>query len=98
MLDSLAQTRQSQQALLAGLPHDLKGPMARMALRIEMTEDHALKDGLARDLADMRHMTEQSWIFCGVRMPAGLSVHFSGWTCGCRSRLANAQGLVRTFR
>lgn len=59
MLDSLAQTRQSQQALLAGLPHDLKGPMARMALRIEMTEDHALKDGLARDLADMRHMTEQ---------------------------------------
>lgn len=59
MLDSLAQTQQTQQTLLAGLPHDLKGPMARMALRIEMTEDAELKAGLQRDLADMQHMTEQ---------------------------------------
>lgn len=59
MLDSLAQTRQTQQTLLAGLPHDLKGPMARMALRIEMSEDQALKMGLERDLSEMRHMTEQ---------------------------------------
>ena len=59
MLDSLAQTRQTQQTLLAGLPHDLKGPMARMALRIEMSDDQALKAGLERDLAEMRHMTEQ---------------------------------------
>lgn len=59
MLDSLAQTQQTQQTLLAGLPHDLKGPMARMALRIEMTDDHALKDGLTRDLSEMRHMTDQ---------------------------------------
>ncbi|MCD8537578.1 MAG: ATP-binding protein [Burkholderiaceae bacterium] len=59
MLESLAQTQQTQQTLLAGLPHDLKGPMARMALRIEMTDDQNLKDGLTRDLADMRQMTEQ---------------------------------------
>lgn len=59
MLESLAQTQQTQQTLLAGLPHDLKGPMARMALRIEMSEDQALKEGLQRDLADMQHMTEQ---------------------------------------
>lgn len=59
MLDSLAQTQQTQQTLLAGLPHDLKGPMARMALRIEMTDDQALKAGLIKDLADMRHMTDQ---------------------------------------
>ncbi|UOD50901.1 ATP-binding protein [Orrella daihaiensis] len=59
MLEALAQTQQTQQTLLAGLPHDLKGPMARMALRIEMTEDQALKAGLKRDLADMQHMTEQ---------------------------------------
>ena len=59
MLDALAQTQQTQQTLLAGLPHDLKGPMARMALRIEMTDDQALKEGLARDLSEMRHMTEQ---------------------------------------
>lgn len=59
MLDALAQTQQTQQTMLAGLPHDLKGPMARMALRVEMTEDQALKAGLARDLAEMQHMTEQ---------------------------------------
>lgn len=59
MLESLAQTQQTQQTLLAGLPHDLKGPMARMALRIEMTDDEDLKTGLKRDLAEMGHMTEQ---------------------------------------
>ena len=59
MLDSLAQTEQTQQTLLAGLPHDLKGPMARMSLRIEMADDPDLKAGLKRDLADMQHMTEQ---------------------------------------
>jgi two-component system osmolarity sensor histidine kinase EnvZ len=59
MLDSLAQTRQTQQTLLAGLPHDLKGPMARMALRIEMSDDAELKAGLQRDLSEMQYMTEQ---------------------------------------
>jgi two-component system, OmpR family, osmolarity sensor histidine kinase EnvZ len=59
MLDSLRQSQQSQRALLAGLPHDLKGPLARMALRIEMTDDESLKEGLRRDLHDMQQMVEQ---------------------------------------
>lgn len=59
MLDSLRQAQQSQRALLAGLPHDLKGPLARMALRIEMTDDESLKEGLRRDLHDMQQMVEQ---------------------------------------
>jgi two-component system osmolarity sensor histidine kinase EnvZ len=63
MLASLEQTQQTQRTLLAGLPHDLKGPMARMALRIEMTDDEPLKIGLQRDLNDMRHMTEQLLAF-----------------------------------
>lgn len=59
MLASLAQTQRTQQTLLAGLPHDLKAPMARMALRIAMTEDSELKAGLQRDLQDMQRMTQQ---------------------------------------
>jgi two-component system osmolarity sensor histidine kinase EnvZ len=59
MLRALQQTQQIQRTLLAGLPHDLKGPLARMALRIEMTEDEVLKQGLKRDLADMQRMVEQ---------------------------------------
>ena len=59
MLASLAQTQRTQRTLLAGLPHDLKGPMARMALRIEMADDPELKRGLQRDLSDMQRMTQQ---------------------------------------
>ena len=59
MLQSLQQSRQAQQTLLAGLPHDLKGPLSRMALRIEMTDDEMLKLGLKRDLNDMQRMVEQ---------------------------------------
>lgn len=59
MLQSLQQARQAQQTLLAGLPHDLKGPLSRMALRIEMTDDEMLKLGLKRDLKDMQRMVEQ---------------------------------------
>jgi two-component system osmolarity sensor histidine kinase EnvZ len=59
MLQSLQQSRRAQQTLLAGLPHDLKGPLSRMALRIEMTDDEMLKLGLKRDLNDMQRMVEQ---------------------------------------
>ncbi len=59
MLQSLQQSRQAQQTLLAGLPHDLMGPLSRMALRIEMTDDESLKLGLKRDLNDMQRMVEQ---------------------------------------
>lgn len=72
MLDALAQTQQAQETLLAGLPHDLKGPMSRMALRIEMTDDEALKAGLTRDLQEMRHMTDQLLDFLRGQDPSRL--------------------------
>ena len=59
MLDSLAASDSMRRTLLAGLPHDLKGPLSRMWLRIEMTEDLALKEGMRQDLQDMQRMTEQ---------------------------------------
>ncbi|VFR54698.1 putative two-component sensor [plant metagenome] len=59
MLDALAESESVRRTLLAGLPHDLKGPLSRMWLRIEMAEDPALKDGLRKDLKDMQGMVDQ---------------------------------------
>jgi len=59
MLDTLAESAAVQRTLLAGLPHDLKGPLARMWLRIEMTDDPALKEGMRQDVQDMQRMIDQ---------------------------------------
>ncbi len=59
MLDTLAESAAVQRTLLAGLPHDLKGPLSRMWLRIEMSDDTALKDGMRQDVQDMQRMIDQ---------------------------------------
>ena len=42
MLDALAESDSVRRTLLAGLPHDLKGPLSRMWLRIELADDSKL--------------------------------------------------------
>ena len=59
MIEALAQAESTRRTLLAGLPHDLKGPLSRMWLRIEMTDDKTLQDGMRSDLHDMQHMVDQ---------------------------------------
>ncbi|NEN76102.1 histidine kinase [Pelistega sp. NLN82] len=59
MLNSLEQAKTVQQTLLAGLPHDLKGPLARMRLRLEMTDDEFLKQGMSNDVQEMQNIIEQ---------------------------------------
>jgi len=59
MLDALAASESVRRTLLAGLPHDLKGPLSRMWLRVEMADDPLLRDGLRKDLQDMQHMVDQ---------------------------------------
>ena len=59
MLDALAESDAVRRTLLAGLPHDLKGPLSRMWLRIEMMDDSALKDGLRKDTKEMQRMVNQ---------------------------------------
>ncbi|WP_025136815.1 sensor histidine kinase KdpD [Achromobacter sp. DH1f] len=59
MLDALAESDSVRRTLLSGLPHDLKGPLSRMWLRIELADDSALKEGLRTDLQDMQHMVDQ---------------------------------------
>ncbi|SSW63737.1 ATP-binding protein [Achromobacter agilis] len=59
MLDALSESDSVRRTLLSGLPHDLKGPLSRMWLRIEMADDSKLKEGLRADLQDMQHMVDQ---------------------------------------
>lgn len=59
MLDRLQESKEVQRTLLAGLPHDLKGPLSRMWLRIEMLDDPAMKEGMLKDVQDMQRMVNQ---------------------------------------
>ncbi len=60
MLDALSESEAVRRTLLAGLPHDLKGPLSRMWLRIEMMDsDAGLKEGLRNDVQDMQRMVNQ---------------------------------------
>ena len=59
MLDALNESDAVRRTLLAGLPHDLKGPLSRMWLRIEMIDEARLKEGLRHDLQDMQRMVDQ---------------------------------------
>lgn len=59
MLNSLEQAKTVQQTLLAGLPHDLKGPLARMRLRLEMCDDEEMKAGMGNDVQEMQGIIEQ---------------------------------------
>jgi two-component system osmolarity sensor histidine kinase EnvZ len=59
MLDALHESDTVRRTLLAGLPHDLKGPLSRMRLRTELADDSVLKEGLRKDAQDMQHIVDQ---------------------------------------
>jgi len=59
MLDALNEASMVRRTMLAGLPHDLKGPLSRMWLRLEMMEDSPFKEGLLHDAKDMQRMVNQ---------------------------------------
>lgn len=90
MLDTLAESATVQRTLLAGLPHDLKGPLSRMWLRIEMTDDPTLKEGMRQDVQDMQRMIDQfisyvrgsdqgSYRYSPLPLRAWLEERVAGW-------------------
>ncbi|WP_254898450.1 sensor histidine kinase [Paraburkholderia atlantica] len=46
--------------VLAAYAHDLRTPLTRMCMRSELVEDRAVRDALARDLAEMAELVEGS--------------------------------------
>lgn len=90
MLDTLAESNAVQRTLLAGLPHDLKGPLSRMWLRIEMVDDPPFKEGMLKDVQDMQRMVDQfigfvrgsdpgSYKFAPMVIDAWLEEQVSAW-------------------
>lgn len=82
MLDALSESDSVRRTLLSGLPHDLKGPLSRMWLRIELADDSKLKEGLRADLQDMQHMVDQFIGFVRGTDPAAYryaSMALSDW-------------------
>jgi len=101
MLDALAESRAVHRTLLAGLPHDLKGPLSRMWLRSEMSDDGELRDGMRKDIQDMQRMIDQfihfvrdsdpgAYRFVPLDLPMWLEEQVAVWeSTGCDVRLVN---------
>src|SRR5690606_3521322 len=88
--DTLAESSAVQRTLLAGLPHDLKGPLSRMWLRIEMVDDPTFQEGMRKDVQDMQRMVNQfigfvrgsdpgSYQFSPLELGAWLEEQVSAW-------------------
>ncbi len=62
MADSLAELDAERTLILAGVSHDIRTPLARLRLSVEMLEDKAcadLKNGMVQDIADMDNIIHQ---------------------------------------
>ncbi len=104
MLDTLAESSAVQRTLLAGLPHDLKGPLSRMWLRIEMVDDPTFQEGMRKDVQDMQRMVNQfigfvrgsdpgSYQFSPLELGVWLEEQISAWeSAGSPVKLADLSG------
>jgi len=63
MTMALDEAQKTQRTLLAGLPHDLKGPLSRMRLRAEMADDAELARGLLQDTHEMQAIIDQFLVY-----------------------------------
>lgn len=62
MADSLAQLDAERTLILAGVSHDIRTPLARLRLSVEMLPDNGcgnLKSGMIEDIADMDNIIHQ---------------------------------------
>src|SRR3546814_5495045 len=94
MLDTLAESSAVQRTLLAGLPHDLKGPLSRMWLRIEMIDDPTFQEGMRKDVQDMQRMVNQFIGFVRGSDPA--SYQFQTLDLRSEEHTSELQSLMRT--
>lgn len=60
MSDALARTEADRNLLLGGISHDLRTPLARLRLAVEMLPDNeSFKSGMEQDIADMNAIIAQ---------------------------------------
>ena len=72
MLERLEASERERRVMLAGLPHDLRAPLSRMKVRVEMLEDRDVQSGFRRDVEDVEHIAEQFVQYLRGLDPAGM--------------------------
>ncbi len=63
MQDKIRQLFEQRSRFLAAVSHDLRTPITRMRLRAELIEDDELRERMARDLAEMERMVQETLEF-----------------------------------
>ncbi|WP_252349671.1 ATP-binding protein [Acidomonas methanolica] len=58
--DRLARSSETRICALMGVAHDLRTPLTRLALRVEMGDDYMRQDGLKRDIGLMKRMLDNA--------------------------------------
>ncbi|WP_018150686.1 ATP-binding protein [Leeia oryzae] len=65
MMQSLQAADQERRLMLAGISHDVRTPLTRLRLGIEMMQDDSLRDGMCTDVADIERIVQQFTAFIG---------------------------------
>jgi two-component system, OmpR family, osmolarity sensor histidine kinase EnvZ len=91
MADRLEHDDAERRMMLAGLPHDLRAPLSRAKLRLELMVDgpDSPKAGLQRDLAEVGRIAEQF-----VAYLRGLDHDVSGFRSVALQEIVRDRGLV----
>lgn len=63
MKERIQRQVESRTAMLAGISHDLRTPLTRMKLELEMLEKGQIRDALKTDLAEMQRMVDSYLAF-----------------------------------
>jgi two-component system osmolarity sensor histidine kinase EnvZ len=91
MADRLERDDTERRVMLAGLPHDLRAPLSRAKLRLELMDDgpESPKLGLQRDLAEVGRIADQF-----VAYLRGLDNDVSGFRNAALNEIVRDRGLV----
>jgi two-component system osmolarity sensor histidine kinase EnvZ len=99
MKEGLQRSERDRAAVLAGISHDLRTPLARLRLDVEMLEgkvEPEVQRGMVQDLGDMNAIIDQFIDFTRAEAAESLSaVDLSELARACAERAARAGAAVR---